>query len=395
LATTNQSIGLRGRLETSQAISTGKEERLQLEEAFRNALRDQIKSASSGTNRAIDETQLERALNASTSTDELKGIAKSAGLAQGDTSTLGKLTKDYEDALSKNIEATKQSIKTIGLKTELEKKAAEIIRRQTSFSQGSLTGGSDAARGLGIIGMPGERTPRKQIAENAALTDFYEQQKSLGGDTSALQGAYNTASSKTNLEKFLAEAETTIKSLTLGQGRARDEAGNLSVSAVRQAAGTLSRYRDPNKASAGRYLLDNLQAQVENVSAAGSGQNRIKTALSGEQDIRPEEFIKKQLEASTMLQKNLEAFNNAAKDFTININAKVEVLNDNVAQLQGSDFASQLQSQITMVANQVMAMQGKPVPPTSSNAPTPTNRMTTYAPSPSKKLVKGADGYYR
>lgn len=359
LATSSQQIGLRGRSDVSQAIDSGREQRLQLEEAFRSDLRTAFKGLGS-----LSQDQQQTAFSGATSTKDLTDLAR--GLSSGgEADSFTKLIKDYEAEIEKNIEATKESVRTIELKTELEKKASEIIRRQTAYSGGSRTNGSDEARGLAVFG-PGERTPRRQASENAAFTDFFERQKSLGANTDALQGLYNTSSAKDNLQKFLTEAEAIIKSSTLNQGRARDEAGNLSVSATRTAATTLSHYKDPTKAAIGRTLLDNLSALQDNVTAAGQGQARIKGALSSTQSLRPEELINKQLEATTALNKSLDAFSNASKDFTISINAKVDLLNSGIDQVQTENFRVNLQSQITSLVNQVMALKGKPMPPSPS-----------------------------
>jgi hypothetical protein len=370
-ATTNQAIDLRAVLEQSQLIASNADQNNSLENDLRNVLRTEIGKK---PNLSLNE----RALlgDSGTSTAQLRQLATNANMT-GPNSEIGKATEEYNQKLELNTRALNESLLTLKTKTEVEKRETEALRKRLAFSGGSVQRASEEAYGLSRLGRYGERTPSKKIAEDESFVSFFEKQQSLSGNTSSLQGDYEKALSRLNKQKFLTEQASALEGVYGRPLNLRNPDGTVRESGIKYAAEGASRFQDPRKANIGKYVLENLRSQNANITDAGSSQKRINDIINAGKKpaLNPEELLSKTTEANLSLQKTLEAFNNASKDFTLTINTNLSVLQDNSTNFDSSEFANLIKGQVETIAGELLSLKGKvndkPVPPTSVTKSSP------------------------
>lgn len=354
-ATVNQRLGLRGREDAIRATGASDAANFEASGKFRQELRESLKPVFD--NLSADDKG--KVFNDRTSVGELQKMAEM--VLGKENLALKQSILDYNGALDKSRVALEQNLKTIEEKTKLEKETAEVIRAQRAFSSGSTIQASEGSRGLRAFYNP-VRDKKDQLRQEEAFTNFFNEMQGMDADVSALTPLANKSTARTNREKFLIEAEQQIQSI-LGPRNLKDYSGNVRESGIDYAAKELSRYQDPYKKSVGQFILDNLKAQEENTARAGKAQGKIKGALGEGTPLSPEDTLNKQLEATAKLQETLSAFSQKTINVALDINTQVEVISNGIDAFNESEFKEKATAVLRKLTGEVMALKGKPVPP--------------------------------
>lgn len=371
MATTSQNIGLSGRAEIQKTLDESSGQTRAIEQGLKDSLRELLKGSSFGN---LNADQRTRAFGSDTGVDELTSIANAA---LPGSEEIKRLQQQYADALEKLSIATDESVKTIKYKTEQEQRVAEVIRRQSSFSNYSGSEGSRVGSALGVLD-PRVNTSlpigaRKRLQDQAVL-GLYNQGNSLGANTDALNPLAKQAGARVNLSNSLESFESILRGFPiLAQARLRDNNGEINAGLIQSANRTLSGSSDPRERAISRYISDNLAAQNANVGNSLSAPGRISATLSGGAngigDI--DKLAQRQIDAAKTLQESLAAFNKQPTDFSLNLNSKVEVVLQGVEKFYSKEealkFNQSIQTQIQSIAQEIYKIKGTPQPPSAKS----------------------------